>query len=68
MDNVLELSTEYGASRMKTDDLDISPHYWNKKCLFVSLVKRLGSYVETWHTMFSFNNKSNIFAGDKTLQ
>ena len=45
MDDVNEWSTEYGAILTKIDDLDISPHYWNKKCLFVSPVKRLGSYM-----------------------
>lgn len=29
----------------KIDDLDISPHYWNKECLFVSPIKRLGFYM-----------------------
>ena len=43
MDDVNEWSTEYGVNVMKIDDLDFSPHYWKKKCLFVSQVKRLGS-------------------------
>ena len=35
----------YGVNVTKIDDLDISPHYWNKKCLFVSPIKRLGFYM-----------------------
>lgn len=46
MDDVNEWSTECGAILTKIDDLDISPYYWHKKCLFVAPVKRSDSY--TW--------------------
>ena len=45
MGDVNEWSTEYVAILTKFDDLGISPHYWNKKCLFVSPVKRSGFYM-----------------------
>ena len=46
MDDVDEWSTEYGVYVWKIDDLNISPHYWNKNCLYVSADRTLNSY--TW--------------------
>lgn len=59
----------YGVNVTKIDDLDISPHYWNKKMFICITDKKIRLlHVKSWNTMFSFNNKSNIYIGDRTLQ
>ena len=45
MDDVNEWSTEWCGMVLTLRKLMISPHYWNKKCLFVSPIKRLGFYM-----------------------
>ena len=45
MNDVDEWSTEHSVIVLQTDDLNISPHYWDKKCLCVSTIERLNSYM-----------------------
>ena len=40
MKYVNEWSTEDGVNVMKIDDLSISPHYWDKKVLFITSIKK----------------------------
>ena len=44
MDDVNEWSTEYNVEVDKIDDWRNSPHYWEKKVLYIKPIKKDGNY------------------------
>ena len=50
MNDVNEWSTEYNVEVGKIDNWQNSPHYWNKKVLFIKPLKRWKLQVHPWFT------------------